>query len=219
MPTAIPRSSTTSTVGAPAFTYSRELSDRELPAFNPWNLLRAAPNAPADDWDPAGVRGKYESAGQGNLPFRIALTNGAPSIRTGGPGATIGATVTPVRADQTITWSTKSDLVSLSRTTGSNVVVTGRNTTNQAEWVAVTATASNGFYVTAYVYVEPKYIRSAGGDRGADREFARGRNGHGKLHARFGRQGGSVARFVVHLRRPLREPIRGRSLSAGETSP
>ena len=74
-----------STVGAPAFTYSRELSDRELPAFNPWNLLRAAPNAPADDWDPAGVRSKYESAGQGNLPFRIALTNSAPSIRTGGP--------------------------------------------------------------------------------------------------------------------------------------
>src|SRR5580658_5461441 len=57
-----------STVGAPAFTYSRELSDRELPAFNPWNLLRAAPNAPADDWDPAGVRGKYKADGQGNLP-------------------------------------------------------------------------------------------------------------------------------------------------------
>ena len=146
-----------STVGAPAFTYSRELSDQERPAFNPWNLLRAAPNAPADDWDPAGVRSKYESAGQGNLPFRIALTNSLPSIRTGGPGATIGATVTPTRADPTIIWSTKSDLVSLSRTTGSNVVVTGRNTTSQAEWVAVTATASNGFYVTAHVYVEPKY--------------------------------------------------------------
>jgi hypothetical protein len=146
-----------STVGTPAFTYSRELSDRELPAFNPWNLLRAAPNAPADDWDPAGVRSKYESAGQGNLPFRIALTNSAPSIRTGGPGATIGATVTPTRADPTIIWSAKSDLVSLSRTTGSIVVVTGSNTTSQAEWVPVTATASNGFYVTAHVYVEPKY--------------------------------------------------------------
>lgn len=147
-----------STVGAPAFTYSRELSDRELPAFNPWNLLRAAPNAPADDWDPARVRSKYESAGQGNLPFRIALTNGSPSIRTGGAGATIGATVTPARADQTITWSAKSDLISLSQTTGSNVVVTGQNTNNQAEWVAVRATASNGIYATAYVYVEPKYI-------------------------------------------------------------
>jgi hypothetical protein len=147
-----------STVGAPAFTYSRELSDRELLAFNPRNLLRAAPNGPADDWDPAEVRNKYEPAGEGNLPFRIALTNGSPSIRTGGPGATIGATVTPVRADPTITWSARSDLISLSRTTGSNVVVTGRNTTSQAEWVAVRATATNGVYVTAYVYVEPKYI-------------------------------------------------------------
>ena len=147
-----------STVGTPAFTYSRELSKQELPAFNPWNLLRAAPNAPADDWDPAGVRSKYESAGQGNLPFRIALTNGAVSIRTGGPGATIGATVTPLRADPTINWSTKSHLISLSQTTGSNVVVTGRNTTSRAEWVAVHATTTNGVNVTAYVFVEPKYI-------------------------------------------------------------
>jgi hypothetical protein len=147
-----------STVGAPAFTYSRELSGQELPAFNPWNLLRAAPNAPADDWDPAGVRNKYESAGQGNLPFRIALKNGSSSIRTGGSGATISATVTPGRADQTITWSSRSDLISLSRTTGPNVVVTGRNTTSQAEWVAVHATASDGVYVTAYIYVEPQYI-------------------------------------------------------------
>ena len=147
-----------STVGAPAFTYSRELSQSELPAFNPWNLLRAAPNAPADDWDPAGARNKYESAGQGNLPFRIALTNGTASIRTDGAGTTIGATVLPAHADRRIMWSTGSDLISLSRTAGSNVVVTGRNTTSQAEWVAVHATASNGVYVTAYVYVEPKYI-------------------------------------------------------------
>jgi hypothetical protein len=146
-----------STLGPPAFTYSRELSDQERPAFNPWNLLRAAPNAPADDWDPAGVKSKYEADEQGNLPFRIVLTGGSPSIRTGGPGATIGATVTPTRADPTITWSTKSDLISLSRTTGSNVVVSGSNTTSQAEWVPVTATASNGFHVTAHVYVEPKY--------------------------------------------------------------
>jgi len=147
-----------STVGAPAFTYSRELSDRERLAFNPWNLLRAATNAVADDWDPAGARSKYEAAGEGSLPFRIALTGGSASIRTGGPGATIGAKVTPTRADQTVIWSSKSDLVSLSGTTGSNVVVTGRNATSQAEWVDVTATASNGFYVTAHVYVEPKYL-------------------------------------------------------------
>jgi hypothetical protein len=147
-----------SNVGAPAFTYSRELSDRELAAFNPWNLLRAAPNAPADEWDPAGVRSKYESAGQGNLPFRIALTGGAQSIRTGGSGATLGAKITPVRADQTINWSAESDLISLSRTTGPNVVVTGKNSTSKAEWVAVHATATNGFHLAAHVYVEPKYI-------------------------------------------------------------
>jgi hypothetical protein len=146
-----------STIGAPAFTYSRELSDQERAAFNPWNLLRAAPNAPADDWDPAGVRSKYEADGQGDLPFRIALTNDTQSIRTGGPGKTISATVTPTRANPAIIWSTKSDLVSLSRMTGSNVVVTGRNTTDQAEWVTVNATASNGVYVTVHVYVEPKY--------------------------------------------------------------
>ena len=145
-----------STVGAPAFTYSRELSDEEVQAFNPWNLLRQAPGAPADDWDPAGDRAAYEA--QGNLPYRIRLNGGSASIRTGGDGATIGATVTPARADQTITWSAGSDLVSLSQTTGSSVVVTGRNTTDQAEWVPIHATATNGVYVTAYVYVEPKYI-------------------------------------------------------------
>ena len=147
-----------STVGAPTFSYSRELSDQELLAFNPWNLLRAAPNGRVDDWDPAGVREKYEAAGRGNLPFRIGVTGGSPSMRTGETGATIGATVTPGRADRTITWSTKSDLISLSQTTGSKVVVTGRNTTGQAEWVAINATATNGVYATAYVYVEPKYI-------------------------------------------------------------
>jgi hypothetical protein len=147
-----------STIGKPAFTYSRELSAEELLAFNPWNLLRAPPNGPDDNWDPAGLRGKYEAARQGNLAFRIALSGGSPSIRTGGPGATLGATVTPSRADQTITWSTKSDLVSLSKTTGPKVIVTGRNTTSQAEWIPIKATTTNGVYVTAYVYVEPKYI-------------------------------------------------------------
>ncbi|HEX4342187.1 MAG TPA: pectinesterase family protein [Verrucomicrobiae bacterium] len=142
-----------STVGEPAFTYSRELSRQERTAFNPWNLLRGA-----DNWDPAGVRSEYESAEQGNLPFRIALTGGSPTIRTGGAGVTFGATVAPLRADPTITWSTKSDLVSLSQTNGSTVVVTGRNMTTEAQWVAIHATATNGVYVTAYVYVEPKFI-------------------------------------------------------------
>lgn len=160
-----------SSAGEPAFKHSRELSGEELKAFNPWNLLRAAPGAAPDDWDPAGVREKYEKAGQGELVYRIGLTDGSPQnragrgeggsfkIRTGGPGATIGAVVTPVyAADPTITWSTQSDLVELDRTTGTVVVVTGRNTTEHAQWVAVNATAANGFFVTAWVYVEPEYI-------------------------------------------------------------
>lgn len=145
-----------STLGAPAFTYSRELSDREARAFNPWNLLRQAPNAPADDWDPAGDRTTFEA--QGDLPFRIRLTSGSASIRTGDSGVTLSATVTPARADQTLKWSAASDLVMLSQTNGASVRVTGRNTTSQAEWVPIHATAINGVYVTAYVYVEPKYV-------------------------------------------------------------
>jgi hypothetical protein len=141
-----------SNVGAPAFTYSRELSDKEVRAFNPWNLLRAA-----DDWDPAGVRGKYESSG--NLVYRMALTGSGATIRTGGAGATIGATVMPKgAANPSIRWSAKSDLISLSQTSGPTVVVTARNTTERPQWVPITATAANGFYVTAFVYAEPKYI-------------------------------------------------------------
>jgi Pectinesterase len=145
-----------STVGAPAFTYSGELSDEEVLAFNPWNLLRQAPGAPPDDWDPAGARTTFEA--QGNLPYRIRLTQGSASIRTGGSAAIFGATVTPARAPQTLMWSSDSDLVELTQTNGSHVIVSGRNTTSQAEWVPVHATASNGVYVTAWVYVEPKYI-------------------------------------------------------------
>jgi len=164
-----------SNVGAPASTYSREMSDQEVLAFNSWNLLRAPPSGPSDDWDPAGVRDKYESAGQGSLPFRIALQGGSSSlratrpqsgpavslefqVRTAGPGVTIGATVVPSRVAAPINWSTKSDLVSLSRTTGPKVVVTGQNATSSAEWVAVNAATTNGLYATAYVYVEPKYL-------------------------------------------------------------
>jgi hypothetical protein len=145
-------------VGVPAFNYSRELSDEEVRAFNPWNLLRAAPNGTVDDWDPAAAKDKYEAAGAGNLVYRMALVGSGATIRTGSLGVTIGAAATPKRAAQaTITWSTKSDLVSLNRTTGPDVVVTARNTTSEPQWVPITATAPNGFLVTAYVYAEPKY--------------------------------------------------------------
>jgi hypothetical protein len=148
-----------SNVGTPTFAYSRELSDNEVRAFNPWNLLRAAPNGVVDDWDPAAAREKYEAAGKENLVYRMALTGSGATIRTGGSGATVSATMTPRdAAGSTITWSTKSDLISLNQTSGSNIVVTARNTTSQAQWAPITAAAPNGFYVTAYVYAEPKYV-------------------------------------------------------------
>lgn len=162
------------TVGPPTFTYSREMSDQEVLAFNPWNLLRESPSGLKDDWDPAGVREKYEAAGQGNLPIRVVLRGGSSArgtrpqagpriaqefrIRTGGPGASLSAAVTPSRAPSSVTWSAKSDLVSLSTASGPGVVVTGQNATDHAEWVAVNAAATNGLFATAYVYVEPKYL-------------------------------------------------------------
>jgi hypothetical protein len=187
-----------SIVGPPAHTLSRELTAEEAKAFNPWNLLRAAPGAAPDDWDPANVRAKYESdgsdvfrmsllagngaanaappnaatrpaaaPGRGGAPATAALGDpfanaeppGNASIRTGGPGVTITASVQPARAaDTTITWSTKSKLISLSGITGKSVTVTGSNTTNHAEYVEVRATAANGFYVTSHINVEPAYI-------------------------------------------------------------
>ena len=145
--------------GGPAtFDYSWELSDQQALAFNPWNLLRATPTGIADDWDPAGARATYEATGQGSLIYKIILSGTPASVRTGGAGATIGATVAPVRApDQSITWSTPSSAISLSRTTGPDVVVTG-NTTGAPEYVQVIATAANAFHATAWVYVEPAYV-------------------------------------------------------------
>jgi hypothetical protein len=144
-------------MGSPTFTYSRELSDDEVRAYNPWNLLRRVPNSAPDDWDPAGVRTKFTDAG--NLVYRMSLKGGDATIRTGSPGATLSAAIQPIdAADPTIYWSTPSPLVMLSEMTGDTIVVTGMNTTEQAQWVPVHATASNGHLVTAYVYVEPRYI-------------------------------------------------------------
>jgi hypothetical protein len=150
-----------SNMGDPAFTYSRELSDVEVRAYNPWNLLRATPNGVVDNWDPAGVRQQHEASGDGNLVYRMVLTGSGVTIRTGGAGATVGGTVTPNRATEAaLTWSTPSNLISLNRTAGPNVVVTAQNTTGQPQWVPIRATTPSGFYVTAYVYSEPAYINA-----------------------------------------------------------
>jgi hypothetical protein len=169
-----------SIVGPQAFTLSREITAEQARAFNPWNMLRATPDGKVDDWDPANVREKYEN--DGSDVFRVALTSAIPgaaarpagsvadpfanteppgnaSIRTGGPGVTLTATVQPSRAsDQAIHWSTTSKLIALSADTGKSITVTGQNPTNRAEYVSVNATAANGFYVTSHIYVEPKYI-------------------------------------------------------------
>jgi len=162
-----------SSVGPPTYTLSRELSEEEVKAFNPWNLLRATPNGQADDWDPANARAEYEA--HGSDVFRMAVTGktpadipGAgpftspavsPTVRTGAPGAAISVTVSPARAkDAPIAWSTDSKLVKLSATTGDSIVVSGNNTTNKAEYAVVKAMAPNGFYVSVHVYVEPAFI-------------------------------------------------------------
>jgi len=144
--------------GTATYDYAWEPSDAQALAFNPWNLLRATPTGDADDWDPSGQGAMYESAGQGSLVYRMSLSGSPASIRTGGAGATIGASVAPARApDRSITWSTPSTSVSLSRTTGPDVVVTG-NTTGMPEYVPVVATAANGYHITAWVYVEAAYL-------------------------------------------------------------
>lgn len=161
--------------GPPTYTLSRELSDEEAKAFNPWNLLREAlPNGPVDDWDPANARAQYAS--DGSDVFRISVSGPppatdsfgagpfvsravAPTVRTGSPGATLVANPLPARArDTPITWSADSNLVSFSSTSGNRVTVAGANQTGRAEWVTVKAQAANGFYVDFHVYVEPKFI-------------------------------------------------------------
>ncbi len=174
-----------SIVGAPRFTMSRELSAEEMQAFNPWNLLHAIPGGAEDSWDPAGVRAQYEPLGApvfrmnvaarslaetatAATPAALALaspfgtpTPGNATIRTGGPGVKLSATVMPAAASAaSLTWSSPSPLVDFSIKSGPATTVTGRNTTQRAEWVPVRATAPNGFYVTSYLYVEPAFIPS-----------------------------------------------------------
>jgi hypothetical protein len=145
-----------SSVGEPTFFYGRELSAEAARAYNPWNLLRAAPGSAPDDWDPAGVRQQYEDAG--SLPYRIELQGGQPTVRTGRAGVNLTATPLAPAGTAAIAWSSSSSLVALRTTSPGAVEVTGNNTTDRAEWVPLTATATNGLVATTYVWVEPRFI-------------------------------------------------------------
>jgi len=186
-----------SNVGPPTFHLSRELTDREAAAFNPWNLLRASPTGVVDDWDPAGVKEKYASLG--NAVFRMASGENAPAatpaatltaapsgtppiapaargtagqrpnseaastmtVRTGGPAAKLSAVVFPARAQSDpIVWSTTAKEITLGRTVGTSVLVTAHNNTGHTEHAIVKATASNGFYITIPLDVEPAQMPS-----------------------------------------------------------
>lgn len=156
--------------GPITYNLSRELTADQAQAFNPGNILSATPTGVQDNWDPAGFLASYtgqtvqglaywNSLGEGSLPFGIGMTNGSPSIITGQSTATVTATVFPARAPNTLNWSSPSSLVSLSQNaTGSSVTVTGNNVTGVSQYVPINATAENGFYTTAWVYVQPPYI-------------------------------------------------------------
>jgi pectin methylesterase-like acyl-CoA thioesterase len=148
---------------------SRELSAQEAAAFTPGNILSATPTGVQDNWDPAGTLATLtgqtvpglaatNAAGQGSLPFGMGITNGSPSIITNQTSATISATVFPARAPNTITWSTSSPLVSLNQSAGSSVTVSGTNNTGISQFVPINATASDGFFITAWVFVQPPFI-------------------------------------------------------------
>ena len=166
-----------SNVGPPSFALSRELSDEEAAAFNPWNLLRATTTGVADDWDPAGAM--QHNAAHGNDAFRMRFVADLtaaekdaaapqrsytelflpPVIHTGGPAAALNALVYPTRTgSDAIVWSTTSGAISLDRRSGRTVMVTARNNTDHAVDATVTATAPNGFYITTTIKVEPAYL-------------------------------------------------------------
>lgn len=169
-----------SIVGPPAYTLSRELSDEEVKAFNPWNLLRATPQGPVDNWDPSETRMKYQVVE--NEVFRMAVKEVvgpndtapagppgtgpfaspavSPTIRTGGPGVSLEVTTLPARTQVLpVNWSYPSNLLKLLPGRGNTVVVTGQNTTNKAQYAPLHATAANGFYIDIYVLVEPAYTK------------------------------------------------------------
>ena len=169
-----------SVVGPPTYTLSRELSSEEVKAFNPWNLLRATPLGPVDNWDPSGTEMKYKILE--NEVFRMAVREvsesnqassaappGAgpfvspavsPTIRTGGPGVALEVTTLPLRTQvMSVNWNYPPNTVKLMPGRGNTMVITGQNTTSRPQYVPLTATAANGLYIKIYVLVEPAYTK------------------------------------------------------------
>jgi hypothetical protein len=144
-----------SVVGEPRRTFSREMTEAELAAFNPWNRLRWNAQGVDDGWDPAGARAKYESAGV--LPWRLTLANGISRIRTGEPPVEITATIRPAGSTRRIRWTTASPHVTLSAAEGERITVVGANATETPQVAEIRASADNGFYSTAWVTVDPAY--------------------------------------------------------------
>jgi len=143
----------------PTFNLSREIGEREARAFNAWNLLRATPAGVDDGWDPAGARATFDTLPLGDQVFRMTMTNGSPTVRTGQPGATIAVKLSPARAQGVpITWTTTSHLVRLDTTMGDRVTVSAANTTSRGEDFDIVATAPNGFIAVARVRVEPAFV-------------------------------------------------------------
>jgi hypothetical protein len=144
-----------SIVGEPRRTLTHELTDQEILAFNPWNLLRWTPEGVDDGWDPAGARARYES--QPALPYRIKLTNGVSRIRTDQAPGEVSAVVFPASGTTRLHWAAESPLVRLSAAEGDKVTVTAANDTDQTLTVPIRVSADNGFASTAWVTVDPAY--------------------------------------------------------------
>ena len=144
-----------SIVGEPRRTISRELTDDQARAFQPWNVLRWTAEGVDDGWDPADARAGYE--GDGPLPFRLQLTKGAIRLRTGEQAAAITAKVYPPGSTRRLRWQAPSPLVSLSAAEGESVTVTAANHTDRTQIVPIEVRTDNDFVSRAVVTVDPAY--------------------------------------------------------------
>ena len=139
-------------------------------AFTPGNILSATPTGVQDNWDPAGFLATYtgqtvpglaatNAAGQGSLPYGMGISNGTPLDHLG-PNHSHDRRYGLLQpgAPHTITWSSPSSLVSFTPSVGASIVVTGTNNTGISQYVPINATAPDGFFITAWVFVQPPFI-------------------------------------------------------------